>query len=65
MFIWVCCNLSTKKTSYCNTARIIALINLCRSMPFCEEHFSGSRREQFNDITAFVDASNVYGSDQK
>ena len=35
-----------------------------RSVPFCEERLSGSQREQFNDITAFVDASNVYGSDE-
>ena len=30
-------------------------------MPFCEGQLSGIKR-QFNAITAFVDASNVYGS---
>ena len=31
-------------------------------MPFCEGRLSGIKR-QFNAITAFVDASNVYGSE--
>ena len=34
---------------------------LTRSVPFCEGQISGVKR-QFNTITAFVDASNVYGS---
>ena len=41
------------------------MLFLYRSVPFCEERLSGAKREQFNDITAFVDASNVYGSDEK
>ena len=32
-------------------------------MPFCEGHELPVRR-QFNAITAFVDASNVYGSEE-
>ena len=40
-----------------------------RSLPLCHEHpspdASNSVRKQFNEISAFVDASNVYGSDIK
>ncbi len=39
-------------------------LEFTRSEPFCEENESKFRR-QFNAITAFVDASNVYGSDQE
>ena len=37
-------------------------LSLTRSVPFCEGHELPVRR-QFNAITAFVDASNVYASD--
>jgi len=35
-------------------------MNLVRSTPVCQQ----SERQQYNAITAFVDASNVYGSDR-
>ena len=38
-------------------------LEFTRSVPFCEEQ--GGAREQLNGITAFVDASNIYGSDDK
>ena len=39
-------------------------LSLTRSVPFCEGHELPVRR-QFNAITAFVDASNVYASDNE
>lgn len=36
-------------------------MNLVRSTPVCQS----SIRQQYNDITSFVDASNVYGSDKE
>ena len=41
--------------------RCNGFIVMARSVPFCEGHGTGARN-QFNAITAFVDASNVYGS---
>ena len=41
-----------------NTARCI---NLLRSRPVCRENV----RQQYNEITAFVDGSNIYGSDEE
>ena len=38
-------------------------LEFTRSAAFCEE--PGTTREQMNAITAFVDASNVYGSDEE
>jgi hypothetical protein len=40
-----------------NTAECL---NLIRSTPVC----NGNTREQYNDLTSFVDASNIYGSDK-
>ncbi len=41
-------------------------LEFTRSTPFCEDQESDKRpREQINGITAFVDASNVYGSDDE
>jgi hypothetical protein len=40
-------------------------IPLTRSPPCCEGHTLSGVREQFNGITAFVDASNVYGSEEE
>ncbi|XP_059099165.1 chorion peroxidase-like [Tigriopus californicus] len=39
----------------------VGCLDFTRSMAFCE-HFRRQHREQINGITAFVDASNVYGS---
>eukprot|EP00094_Tigriopus_californicus_P004962 TCALIF_04778-PA protein Name:"Similar to Pxn Peroxidasin (Drosophila melanogaster)" AED:0.07 eAED:0.07 QI:0/0/0/0.33/1/1/3/0/685 len=39
----------------------VGCLDFTRSMAFCE-HFRRLHREQINGITAFVDASNVYGS---
>jgi len=36
-------------------------MDFARSEAWCEEN--GGKREQFNAITAFIDNSNVYGSD--
>jgi hypothetical protein len=36
-------------------------LNVVRSRPVCRS----AQRQQFNDITAYVDASNVYGSEQE
>ena len=36
-------------------------MTMARSVPFCKANNLGVRN-QFNAITAFVDASNVYGS---
>ena len=36
-------------------------LHFARSLSFCHESYCG--RQQMNGITAFVDASNVYGSD--
>ena len=38
-------------------------IDHSRSTGFCSEGFESRQHEQFNMITAFVDASNVYGSE--
>ena len=38
------------------------VMELTRSVAFCEG--SSSTREQMNGITAFIDASNVYGSEE-
>ena len=46
-----------KQDDACN-----GFLPLTRSVPFCEGHELPVRR-QFNAITAFVDASNVYASD--
>ena len=40
----------------------VTCLEFSRSTPFCPAN--SQVREQFNEITAFVDASNVYGSDQ-
>ena len=34
---------------------------MLRSRPVCREN----TRQQYNEITAFIDASNVYGSDEE
>ena len=36
-------------------------INVLRSRPVCRENV----RQQYNEVTAFIDASNVYGSDEE
>lgn len=41
-----------------NTAKCL---NFVRSTPICRVNV----REQFNDLTAYIDASNVYGSEQE
>ena len=36
-------------------------INVLRSRPVCRENV----RQQYNEVTSFIDASNVYGSDEE
>ena len=48
---------------YSNLREPLRCMPFARSVKFCEGK-AGAQKEQVNAITSFVDASNVYGSDE-
>ena len=69
-----CCHREFNATDECFPMRIsstdsfysantVTCLEFSRSVAYCEEN--GGARQQINGITSFVDASNVYGSDDE
>ena len=68
-----CCHLEFNATDNCFPIEVdtadsfysiedVSCLEFTRSVAYCEEN--GGTRQQLNGITSFIDASNVYGSDE-
>ena len=58
-----CFPMRISSTDYFYSTNTVTCLEFTRSVAYCEEN--GGPRQQINGITSFVDASNVYGSDDE
>ena len=56
-----CFPITVSATDSFYSTKLVSCLEFSRSVAYCEEN--GGARQQVNGITSFVDASNVYGSD--